>query len=179
VLLFVLTPLLDSAGRRLGVRLADRERVPGQPDALSVPSVLLFGATGRAERLVGDAIERAGLDNPLQTASIDELGGDGSPPLVGVALAVAMDLAPSDLDALIDAGRRADPAVPVLAWVADESVADEAVARGAAVIDARGAAELTVARAVLDAMGVEADRRISALTEAVESLPPSYRRPLA
>lgn len=179
VLLFVLTPLLDSAGRRLGVRLADRNRTLGQQDAPRVPSVLLVGGTDRTARLIGDAVRRAGLDNPLVAVPIDEFSEDGSSPLADVALAVAMDVTPDHLDALIDAGIRAEPAVPVLAWVADEATADEAGARGAAVIDARGAAELTLARAVLDALGVEADRRITALTEAVESLPPSYRRPLA
>ena len=94
---------------------------------------------------------------------------------------MALDLPEERLAfALVERVAALDPPVPVLAWVADPELADRvAQCRGVTVIDARGAAELTVARAILDSLGVEQDRRVEALTHAVERLPEEFRRPLA
>jgi CPA2 family monovalent cation:H+ antiporter-2 len=175
VLLFILTPVLDAGGRRLGALIERRAVARGRaPAAPPVPPVVVVGGGAGARALLTASVEQAGLDNPVVvTAASDTVPDDA-------ALVVAMDLDPAALQVLLDARGSDAEGVPVLAWVRDPASADRASGHdGVRVIDATGAAELTVARAMLDALGVEQGRRITALTKAVESLPSELRRPLA
>jgi CPA2 family monovalent cation:H+ antiporter-2 len=180
VLLFILTPLLDAGGRLAGARLERRAVSRGlAPAAPPVPAVVVVGGDHGARALLAAAVEQAGLDNPVIACGADRQHGDPVEP-DSAALIVAMDLDPPALEALLDLRGSGPDVVPVLAWVRDPDEADRAAGRdGVWAIDAMGAAGLTVARAMLDALGVEQDRRITALTSAVESLPAELRRPLA
>jgi CPA2 family monovalent cation:H+ antiporter-2 len=179
VVLFVLTPLLDAAGRRLGTRLVPDDAATD--DGRRIPALVLVGGGERTVRLVGDAVARAGRDEPVRIATVEEVATDASV-VSGAALVVVVDPDEATLEVVATAatsGAAPSVPVPVLAWIADADLADRASAERIGVIDAAAASDLTIARAVLDALEVDADRRIAALTEAVEALPPSMRRPLA
>ncbi len=181
VLLFVLTPLLDAGGRRAGAWLEQRAVARGHaPPVPPIPAVVIIGGSPGAQALLPSAIVESGLDNPVRTIT-DPTSDEARHAIAedDLALVVVIDPEPTSLDALL-AARPADDAVPVLAWVRDPDLADHLAAVGdVRVIDATAAAELTVARATLDALGVEQGRRLTALTKAVEALPAELRRPLA
>jgi monovalent cation:H+ antiporter-2, CPA2 family len=181
VLLFILTPLLDVGGRRAGAWLEQRAVARGTaPAPPPVPAVVVVGGDAGASALLAATVEQAGLDHPVVSRSADREHPEFALEPDNAALIVAIDLEPPALEALLDLRGAGPDAVPVLAWVRDPEEADRAASRdGVGVIDAKGAAELTVARAMLEALGVEQDRRITALTKAVESLPAELRRPLA
>jgi CPA2 family monovalent cation:H+ antiporter-2 len=178
VLLFVLTPLLDAAGRKAALVISARTGSPDASDALAVPGVVLVQPGPRAAHLISDAVALSGADNPVTV--VEDSRSLTSPDLSGVVLVVAIDLPEGQLDPLLDLAGEREPLLPVLVWIQDPDLADRVARRdGVSVIDARGAADLTVARSVLDSLGVEGDRRIMALTQAVEKLPGDLRRPIA
>jgi monovalent cation:H+ antiporter-2, CPA2 family len=174
VLLFVLTPLLDFAGRRAGravaARLGEEDLVP-----TAVAPVLLLGADEATTLLVGSALETAGQDSPVASCELP-LRAD----LPAARLIVAFDLPRRDLLEVLDAAARHHPPTPTLAWVSEPNLADELSSRPhVQVIDAAGSAGVMVTLSVLKAIGVDSSLRGDAITAALAHLPGELRRPLA
>jgi CPA2 family monovalent cation:H+ antiporter-2 len=176
VLLFVLTPVLDTIGRRAGRAIASR-RSDEEPAPTSVPPILVAGADAAAVALISSSAASAGLDNPVEVLEVPVMDDDR---LARARLVVVVDLPADHLDELLAATARHDPPVHTIAWVADPDEADAVAARAHTdVIDAGGATGITVALATLRALGVDSSMRGDALTSAFEHLPAELRRPLA
>jgi hypothetical protein len=175
VLLFVLTPVLDTIGRRAGKAVAARKG--GEPEPTAVPAVVVLANDEATFQMVASSVDAAGLDNPVtrwDPATLEH--GELAP----ARLIVAVDAQRDVLEQVLDLASRHDPATPTLAWVVDPDHADQLVARDDVdVIDAGGAVGVTVAFSTLRVLGVDASVRGDALTAALEHLPAELRRPIA
>jgi hypothetical protein len=174
VLLFVLTPVLDTIGRRAGSAVAARRG--GEPEPTAVPPVVVLANDEATFQMVASSVDAAGLDNPVVRCDRTVLERDELAP---ARLVVAVDAQRDVLEHVLELAARHDPPTPTLAWVVDPDHADELVARDhVEVIDAGGAAGLTVAFSTLRVLGVDESVRGDALTAALEHLPAELRRPI-
>lgn len=180
VLLFVLTPLLDVAGRTLARRLAERAVARGEEDPHPPPpEIRVIGASEAGLVLMRSAIERAGAPNPVVGVPLAPDAVFDPALLRGAAVLVVADVRDEAwLDALVEAASDQQPAVHAVVFVRDDEMGARLARHGSLhVVGAGTSMDLALAHAVLQDLGVERDVRITSLTSAMEHLPRRLARP--